>query len=198
MKGLFIPDITEEMFRGGCLESIEILMNEGEMYDIDYPMDQLKQEPCKYAKDKAFNSAMFIRGLYNGLRMFRPDYNADDYKWIIGKAVWNEFEEQNKKYRLLPMLEDTATLYGIKVEVENINIYCIKLYENITNKVDIEKDKSENRGEAIKMLTKLKEQAKENILFSDTLIEDVKLDSFNFVIDNAIELIKGGENETTK
>lgn len=36
MKGLFIPDITAEMFRNGCLESIEALMAEGEIYDIDY------------------------------------------------------------------------------------------------------------------------------------------------------------------
>lgn len=36
MKGLFIPDITTEMFRNGCLESIEALMAEGEIYDIEY------------------------------------------------------------------------------------------------------------------------------------------------------------------
>ena len=36
MKGLFIPGITEEMFRNGCLESIETLMAEGEIYDIEY------------------------------------------------------------------------------------------------------------------------------------------------------------------
>ena len=36
MKGLFIPDITAEMFRNGCLESIEELMAEGEIYDIEY------------------------------------------------------------------------------------------------------------------------------------------------------------------
>lgn len=42
MKGLFIPEITTEMFRNGCFESIEALMAEGEIYDIDYP---LKQEP---------------------------------------------------------------------------------------------------------------------------------------------------------
>ena len=36
MKGLFIPDITAEMFRNGCLESIEALMAEGEIYDIEY------------------------------------------------------------------------------------------------------------------------------------------------------------------
>ena len=36
MKGLFIPGITAEMFRNGCLESIEELMAEGEIYDIEY------------------------------------------------------------------------------------------------------------------------------------------------------------------
>lgn len=36
MKGLFIPEITAEMFRNGCLESIEALMAEGKVYDIEY------------------------------------------------------------------------------------------------------------------------------------------------------------------
>ena len=42
MKGLFIPEITVEMFRNGCLESIEALMAEGEIYDIDYELKQKK------------------------------------------------------------------------------------------------------------------------------------------------------------
>lgn len=36
MKGLFIPGITAEMLRNGCLESVEALMSEGEMYDIEF------------------------------------------------------------------------------------------------------------------------------------------------------------------
>jgi hypothetical protein len=36
MKGLFIPEITAEMFRNGCLESIEALMAEGKICDIEY------------------------------------------------------------------------------------------------------------------------------------------------------------------
>lgn len=43
MKGLFIPEITAEMFRNGCLESIETLMAEGEIYDIEYPLEQEEQ-----------------------------------------------------------------------------------------------------------------------------------------------------------
>ena len=36
MKGLFIPEITAEMFKSGCLESIEALNTAGEIYDIEY------------------------------------------------------------------------------------------------------------------------------------------------------------------
>lgn len=36
MKGLFIPGITAKMFRNGCLESIEALMAEGQILDIEY------------------------------------------------------------------------------------------------------------------------------------------------------------------
>ena len=46
MKGLFIPEITAEMFRNGCLESIETLMAEGEIYDIDYSLEQESCEDC--------------------------------------------------------------------------------------------------------------------------------------------------------
>ena len=43
MKGLFLPEITTEMFKDGWLESIEALIGEGEIYDIDY------SEPCEDA-----------------------------------------------------------------------------------------------------------------------------------------------------
>lgn len=50
MKGLFIPEITAEMFRNGCLESIEALMAEGEVYDIEYDPKSAQPEikPIEY------------------------------------------------------------------------------------------------------------------------------------------------------
>jgi len=56
MKGLFIPDITTEMFRNGCLEGIEALMAEGEIYDIDYePEPQIVLcKDCKH-QEKFFH-----------------------------------------------------------------------------------------------------------------------------------------------
>lgn len=161
---------------------------------LDMAVEALEQETCKDDKNKGYISAMqFISGLYNGLRMCRPDYNASDYKWIIGKAVMNEIEDKTK-YRLPPILEDTATLYGIKVEVDNINRYDIKLYENITNKIDVEKDKNATRyDEAIKMLTILKKQARYRD--HDILIKDVRLSSFNWVIDKVIKLLEAESEE---
>lgn len=41
MKGLFIPDITVEMFRSASVESVAELMAEGKIYDIDY------KKPCE-------------------------------------------------------------------------------------------------------------------------------------------------------
>jgi hypothetical protein len=38
MKGLFIPDITVEMFRNASVESLVELMAEGKVYDIDYQL----------------------------------------------------------------------------------------------------------------------------------------------------------------
>lgn len=43
-KGIFIPDITVEMFRNGCLEGIETLMAEGEVYDIEYDPKTAEQD----------------------------------------------------------------------------------------------------------------------------------------------------------
>lgn len=55
MKGLFIPEITAEMFRNGCLESIESLMAEGEIYDIEYskwiPVSERLPEENEYIKN---------------------------------------------------------------------------------------------------------------------------------------------------
>ena len=55
MKGLFIPGITAEMFRNGCLESIETLMAEGEIYDIEYsPWIPVKFRPLTDEEQKEY------------------------------------------------------------------------------------------------------------------------------------------------
>lgn len=55
MKGLFIPDITVEMFKNRGLEGIEALMVEGELYDIEYSP---AQPACEDAVSRAAILAM--------------------------------------------------------------------------------------------------------------------------------------------
>lgn len=77
MKGLFIPGITAEMFRNGCLESIEALMAEGEIYDIEYsPWIPVSE---RLPKEK---------GLY--LVSVKNDHERRYAKtcWFYGKGNW--------------------------------------------------------------------------------------------------------------
>lgn len=62
MKGLFIPDITAEMFRNGCLEGIEALMAEGEIYDIEYsPWIPVTYRPMTEEEEKEFCAELGIK-----------------------------------------------------------------------------------------------------------------------------------------
>ena len=63
MKGIFIPDITVEMFRNGCLESIETLMTEGEIYDIEYDLPSAQPErTCVNCGRTANNGGWYADG----------------------------------------------------------------------------------------------------------------------------------------
>ena len=79
MKGLFIPGITAEMFRSGCLESIEALMSEGKIFDIEYDMvwipvsedlpkdEEIKLVTCKTKKGILnVNRAYYMDGHWHG------------------------------------------------------------------------------------------------------------------------------------
>ena len=58
-KGIFIPDITMEMFRNASLEGVEELMASGEMEDISLPSAQLQYKPVTaedFAKTMSENS----------------------------------------------------------------------------------------------------------------------------------------------
>lgn len=60
MKGLFIPEITAEMFRNGCLESIEALMAEGKIYDIEYsPWIPITKRPMTEDEKSYYESSCY-------------------------------------------------------------------------------------------------------------------------------------------
>lgn len=106
MKGLFIPEITAEMFRNGCLESIETLMAEGEIYDIDY---SLEQEPC----EDCISREQLVREL-----------NAQMAVDAITKEVAIDMLEHLPPVTLKPK---TDVLDKIRAEIKEVQTY--KMFE---------------------------------------------------------------------
>lgn len=89
MKGLFIPEITAEMFRNGCLESIEALIAEGEIHDIEY-------SPWIPINEKLPN--------FNDIVLASTDSDYDELKVILtvysGEKFW--FNGKIKAWMPLP------------------------------------------------------------------------------------------------
>lgn len=106
MKGIFIPEITVEMFRDGCLESIEALMAEGEIYDIEYDFKSAEPKPewipCSEELPKNGTSVLFCDDegdIYNGYCLVKDGgrypkwmeyHNADRIKNVVAWMPWPE------------------------------------------------------------------------------------------------------------
>lgn len=115
MKGLFIPGITAEMFRNGCLESIDALMADGEIYDIDhsswipvkwheitdeereregYPEEWLTMLDCLMPNDEE-EILVTVKSSRGGLHVEKDVCYVDDgysldsgYDWIDDVVAW--------------------------------------------------------------------------------------------------------------
>ena len=95
MKGLFIPEITAEMFRNGCLESIEALMTEGKIYDIEYS----RWIPISVKLPEEFQRVLVTIVNYNGNKVVRVAeyYNRNNGKGIFRiKENYEEWEVGEK------------------------------------------------------------------------------------------------------
>ena len=73
MKGLFIPDITAEMFKDASVESVAELMTEGKIYDIDY------QEPCDDAISR--KEAVLLDKIIAEIGMYEADCRLSGYEY---------------------------------------------------------------------------------------------------------------------
>lgn len=100
MKGLFIPEITAEMFRNGCLESIEALMAEGEIYDIEHsPWVPISEEMPDEELPRDFQRVLITITNYYGDKVVRvAEYHKlgkkfqvkeNTNEWRVGeKGLW--------------------------------------------------------------------------------------------------------------
>ena len=92
MKGLFIPEITAEMFRNGCLESIETLMAEGKIHDIDY----LPWIPVNERLPEDYQRVLVTVVRYNGNKIVRV---AEYYNRNNGKGTF-QIKENDEQWEV--------------------------------------------------------------------------------------------------
>lgn len=95
MKGLFIPDITAEMFRNGYLESIDALMADGEIYDIEYPL-QRRIPVTERLPEEKINPITEDYSEYQCTVRFGNLYDVRSYKygeghWRLGAGIVDDF-----------------------------------------------------------------------------------------------------------
>lgn len=106
MKGLFIPGITAEMFRNGCLESIEALMAEGEIYDVEYypkaeneKEDVLDKVRAEILDEAEYAYADFDRYKEDILHAEPDELPDDDFRYGLERAVEiiNKYKAESEK-----------------------------------------------------------------------------------------------------
>ena len=79
----------------------------------------------------------YLECLYNTLRDAKKGkYDYRDYKWVLGYEV---FEEIHKHIypQYISINSKPMFLFNIEIEIDRINPYTLKLYEDITNKISI-------------------------------------------------------------
>lgn len=128
MKGLFIPEITAEMFRNGCLESIEALMAEGKIYDTDYspwiPVSErlpedlepvnitwVNHNPSSYymdIKDKSFTAT----GHYCKGRWYWYSSTCRDYLEEYGRCDVDEIDTDIEVTAWMPLPQPYKGAFG--------------------------------------------------------------------------------------
>lgn len=84
----------------------------------------------------------YLECLYNTLRGAKKEkYDYRDYKWVLGHEIFQEiFQEIYKTIYIqntVSRYNEPTFLFGIEVEIDKINPYTLKLYEDITNKISI-------------------------------------------------------------
>lgn len=106
MKGLFIPEITAEMFRNGCLESIESLMAEGQIYDIEHsPWTPISKEMPDEKLPKNFQRVMITVVNYAGDKVVRAASYLDmrrEFRVAGSSNIWEVGEKGLLAWRPLP------------------------------------------------------------------------------------------------
>lgn len=85
----------------------------------------------------------YLQALYYTLRKMKGrEYHSDKYKWLLGTETIKELA-LGTIYTFESFIKPMF-LYGIAVEIDYTNPHNIQLFEDITNKIYIQPNKTEN------------------------------------------------------
>lgn len=80
-----------------------------------------------------------LKILYYTLREMRGlMYKSQDYKWVLGTKVIQELKLRNR-FTIVSEIEEPIYLFDIVVEIDYRNPNNVQLFEDITNKIYIDK-----------------------------------------------------------
>ena len=87
----------------------------------------------------------YLECLYNTLRNCKKEkYDYRDYKFILGYEIFQEIYNCIYTQNRVSRYNEPTFLFGIEVEIDRINPYTLKLYEDITNKISIPYEEVDN------------------------------------------------------
>lgn len=82
----------------------------------------------------------YLEKLYFTLRDMKAQkreyFNQSEYKWVLGADI---IRELGLRDRFIISKKEPIFLFGIVVEIDYCNIYNVRILEDITNKIYIEK-----------------------------------------------------------
>ena len=80
---------------------------------------------------------MYLKTLYFTLRDFKKEsYKSGDYKLLLGYEIVQELYKDIDFYKI-ESYKEPLMLFGLQIEIDRLNPYIIKLYEDITDKIQI-------------------------------------------------------------
>lgn len=82
----------------------------------------------------------YLHGLYRTLEKTKKEkYNPEDYKWVIGYKIFHASKIREYVHPQFAVNEKQF-LFGIEIEIDEVNPFTVELYEKITNKINPEEE----------------------------------------------------------
>ena len=129
-------------------------MDNDRITGFDSLRDAIKNEPEHFGlifggRGSRVSTFEHLNMLYQALRIMkdqrRENFDPGEYKWVLGTSVVSELTNTViSRYQTAMSFDKPRALFGIEVETDYKNKDTIALYENITNKISVRVEPTED------------------------------------------------------